>query len=224
VIAALLSAGVALLVAHVVSGVWDRPRPYVAHPGEAHLFISPSNDPSFPSDHATAAFAIAAAIWLRHRGVGAAALVASPAALVVASYGRNGGLAEWARPISPISTVPPGIAQAVRWLRTNVRANDVLLLDSAWHYLDIPLAFASGLPDERIDRLRWPDFVERIARTPPTLALLLYQGTLRDTKGAEGASEDSESFAFRGMRFCRVEKFVYASIYRRCDSAPAAAR
>jgi hypothetical protein len=100
----------------------------------------------------------------------------------------------------------------------------VLLLDSAWHYLDIPIAFASGLPDERIDRLRWPDFAERVVRSPPTLALLLYQGALRYADGAEGASEESEWFAFRGMRFCRVEKFVYASIYRRCDSAPAAAR
>jgi len=156
--------------------------------------------------------------------IGVAALVATPAALVLASYGRNGGLAEWARPISPVSTVPPGIAQAVRWLRTNTRADDVLLLDSAWHYLDIPLAFAAGVPDERIDRLRWPDFDDRLARTPPTLALLLYQGRLRYTDGAEGASEEAESFAFRGMRFCRIEKFVYASIYRRCDSAPAAAR
>jgi hypothetical protein len=156
--------------------------------------------------------------------LGAAALVATPAALALASYGRNGGLAEWARPIAPVSTVPPGIADAVRWLRSNARTDDVLLLDSAWHYLDIPLAFTAGIPEERIERLRWPDFVERIARTPPTLAVLLYQGTLRYTDGAEGASEESESFAFRGLRFCRVEKFVYASIYRRCDSAPAAAR
>src|SRR5439155_17464598 len=65
-----------------------------------------------------------------------ALLLATPVALVLASLGRNGGLAEWARPISPISTVPPGIAQASRWLRANARPDDVLLLDSAWHYLD----------------------------------------------------------------------------------------
>jgi 4-amino-4-deoxy-L-arabinose transferase-like glycosyltransferase len=152
----------------------------------------------------------------------AAALVLTPAALAFASYGRNGGLAEWARPLSPVSTVPPGIAQAVHWLRANAGSDDVLLLDSAWHYLDIPLAFATGIPDDRIDRLRWPDFDERLARRPPTLALLLYQGTLRHVKGAEGASEESETFRFHDWRFCRVERFVYASIYRRCDAAAAA--
>jgi undecaprenyl-diphosphatase len=36
----------------------DRVRPYVA--GASDLLIAPSADPSFPSDHATAAFAIAA--------------------------------------------------------------------------------------------------------------------------------------------------------------------
>jgi|TARA_R110000751_G_scaffold261692_1_gene360960 undecaprenyl-diphosphatase len=39
-----------------------RIRPYDG--GISHLLISPSADPSFPSDHATAAFAIAAAILL----------------------------------------------------------------------------------------------------------------------------------------------------------------
>src|SRR5205807_8562902 len=116
--------------------------------------------------------------------LGVAVLVLTPAALAFASYGRNGGLAEWSRPLSPISTVPPGIAQASRWLRANAGPDDVLLLDSAWHYLDIPLAFASGLPDDRIARLRWPDFAERLARRPPSLAVLLYQGKLRWEPGA----------------------------------------
>ncbi|HWE24294.1 MAG TPA: glycosyltransferase family 39 protein [Myxococcales bacterium] len=151
----------------------------------------------------------------------AATLVLTPAALALASYGRNGGLAEWARPLSPVSTVPPGIAQAIRWLRANAGPDDILLLDSAWHYLDIPLAFASGIPDDRIARLRWRDFDERLDRRPATLALLLYQGTLRSTKGAESATEESESFRYREWRFCRVEKFVYASIYRRCDASTA---
>lgn len=42
----------------------DRIRPYDA--GISHLLIAPSADPSFPSDHATATFAIAAA-FLIHR-------------------------------------------------------------------------------------------------------------------------------------------------------------
>jgi undecaprenyl-diphosphatase len=44
------------------------------HPGDAHLLIAPSPDPSFPSDHATAAYALAIAILLRHRKAGVVAL------------------------------------------------------------------------------------------------------------------------------------------------------
>ena len=74
VVAAGFSALLALGIAHVITELWDRARPYEAHPAAAHLFISPSSDPSFPSDHATAAFAIAVSIWLRNRKAGWLAL------------------------------------------------------------------------------------------------------------------------------------------------------
>ena len=79
--AALSSAAVAMFVNQVISHVWDRPRPYVAHPGLTHLLSAASPDPSFPSDHAAAAFAIAFAVlaFSRRAGVGfllAATLIA----------------------------------------------------------------------------------------------------------------------------------------------------
>src|SRR3954462_8223140 len=55
VVAAGFSALLALGAAQLISHAWERPRPYVAHPKGAHLFISASHDSSFPSDHATAA-------------------------------------------------------------------------------------------------------------------------------------------------------------------------
>lgn len=73
VVAAGFSALLALGMAHVLADLWARPRPYEAHP-DAHLFIAPSHDTSFPSDHATAAFAIAVAIVVRHRRAGWIAL------------------------------------------------------------------------------------------------------------------------------------------------------
>ena len=73
VVAAALSALLAIAVAHLISGVWDRPRPFEAH--HVHLFVTPSADPSFPSDHATAAFAIGVALLLRNRRIGWIALV-----------------------------------------------------------------------------------------------------------------------------------------------------
>jgi undecaprenyl-diphosphatase len=74
VAAAGFSALLALGAAQVISHAWERTRPFIAHPKDAHLFIPGSRDASFPSDHATAAFAIAVSIWLRHRRAGWLAL------------------------------------------------------------------------------------------------------------------------------------------------------
>jgi undecaprenyl-diphosphatase len=75
VAAAGFSAMLALAIAQLIALAWDRPRPYEAHPGDAHLLLAPSPDPSFPSDHATGAYAIAFAILLRHRKGGIVALI-----------------------------------------------------------------------------------------------------------------------------------------------------
>lgn len=75
VVAAGLSAALALAVAQLIVHLWQRPRPFVGHPEVAHLFVQHATDPSFPSDHATAAFAIAVSILLRSRPAGLVALV-----------------------------------------------------------------------------------------------------------------------------------------------------
>ncbi|HEX3733999.1 MAG TPA: phosphatase PAP2 family protein [Solirubrobacterales bacterium] len=83
-VAAGLSAGLGLAVGKAISELVDRARPFVADPGGVHLFSSHVADAGFPSDHATAAFAIAVAIVLRKRGWGIVALVAA----AVLSVGR----------------------------------------------------------------------------------------------------------------------------------------
>ena len=89
VVAAGFSALLALGMAHLIAELWARPRPYITHPS-AHLFIPRSHDTSFPSDHATAAFAIAIALLLRHRKAGWLALgmavVVSLARVVVGTH------------------------------------------------------------------------------------------------------------------------------------------
>jgi undecaprenyl-diphosphatase len=70
-----LGAGLALLCAQVVSRAVDRPRPFVADPAGVHLFARHAADAGFPSDHATAAFAIATALALRDRRWGGVVLV-----------------------------------------------------------------------------------------------------------------------------------------------------
>jgi len=69
------SAGLALLLSQPIGHLVDRTRPFLAHPAHAHLLVSRSHDPSFPSDHATGAFALAFGIWLYDRTLGAVFLV-----------------------------------------------------------------------------------------------------------------------------------------------------
>src|SRR6185312_12879463 len=83
-VAAGLSAGVALAVGKVISELVHRSRPFVVDPSGVHLFSGHTADPGFPSDHATGAFAVAMAIWLRDKRWGTVALVAA----AVLSVGR----------------------------------------------------------------------------------------------------------------------------------------
>jgi undecaprenyl-diphosphatase len=69
------AAGVALLINQPLGHLIDRARPYITHPAHAHLLITRSHDPSFPSDHATGAFALAFGIWLYDRTIGTVLLV-----------------------------------------------------------------------------------------------------------------------------------------------------
>ena len=73
---ALVSAGLALLINQAIAQFWVRPRPFADHPS-AHVWGSRSHDPSFPSDHASAAFGIAFAVFFFDRVVGSAFLAAA---------------------------------------------------------------------------------------------------------------------------------------------------
>jgi membrane-associated phospholipid phosphatase len=80
------AAGLALLINQPISHLVERTRPYLAHPAHAHLLIARSQDPSFPSDHATGAFALAFGVWLYDRTFGAALLVVAAVLAFVRIY------------------------------------------------------------------------------------------------------------------------------------------
>jgi undecaprenyl-diphosphatase len=73
VIAATISATLALGINQVIIRMWERPRPFAAQ--HAVLLLKPSHDPSFPSDHSTFAFAVAVSVLLATRRAGVPALV-----------------------------------------------------------------------------------------------------------------------------------------------------
>ena len=60
----LVAAAAGLAMAQAISHLWMRERPFTAHPAQTILLASPSSEPSFPSDHAVAAFAIAFSVLL----------------------------------------------------------------------------------------------------------------------------------------------------------------
>ena len=73
---ATLSALLGLLVNAALGHLWYHPRPFVDHPGQTVLLVHHGADNSFPSDHATVAFAIAFAALAFHR-IGLLFLVAA---------------------------------------------------------------------------------------------------------------------------------------------------
>ena len=152
------------------------------------------------------------ALALLGRPVRALALftaVATPIVLAALCWNRTGPMAEWARPLAPISSLPPGIGEAARWLKANTGEKDVVLIDDSAYYLDIALAFASGLPESRLLRVRWTDDVaRRLPQHPPTLAVAVVRGHLADP--------GETRFDFRGTTFCATQRYTYATVYRAC--------
>ena len=71
---ALASAALALIVNKVISSAWHRDRPYQTH-HVAHIWGPRKTDPSFPSDHSSASFAIAVAVSLIDPFAGALFLI-----------------------------------------------------------------------------------------------------------------------------------------------------
>ena len=105
VVAAGLSAALGLGVNQAISHAYERTRPYVHH--YHHLFVARSHDPSFPSDHATGAFAIAAALFLRNRLLGTVAL----ALAILVATGRVAVGTHW--PSDVLGGAAIGIAAAL---------------------------------------------------------------------------------------------------------------
>jgi undecaprenyl-diphosphatase len=143
-VAAVISAGLALAIAKVVSELVDRARPFVADPHGVHLFAAHASDPGFPSDHATAAFAIAVAILLRKRGWGIIALIAA----TVLALGRVALGVHF--PSDVLAGAALGAAAALVLWWTPLRARTDALADALGHHLD-------RLLDRGADRLglRW---------------------------------------------------------------------
>ncbi|HEY5058794.1 MAG TPA: phosphatase PAP2 family protein [Gaiellaceae bacterium] len=81
-VSAALSAALALLINVLLSHLWFHDRPFVDHPRATVLLIRHAADNSFPSDHASVAFAVAFAVLAFHRRLGLLLLLGAAAVAV----------------------------------------------------------------------------------------------------------------------------------------------
>ena len=131
-VSALTAAALALAVNQAIAHVWERPRPYVTHGLSTHLLSASSPDPSFPSDHAAAAFAIAFAVLAFSRAAGlgflaAATLIALSRIALGLHYPSDvlaGALVGWMAATVVVHVGAPWIGRAVALLS---RLSDPLL-------------------------------------------------------------------------------------------------
>lgn len=133
-VAAAASAAVALAIGAVLSHLVDRARPFVADPSSIHMFGHHAADAGFPSDHATASFAIATAILLRNRRWGTVAIIlAAVLAVTRVAIGVH-------YPTDVLAGAALGSATALALWLTPVRTRLHALADRAGGVLDAAFA------------------------------------------------------------------------------------
>lgn len=136
-VAAAASTALALALGAVLSHLVDRARPFVTDPAGVHMFGHHAADAGFPSDHATASFAIATAILLRNRRWGSVAIVlATVLAVTRVAIGVH-------YPTDVLAGAALGSASALALWWTPIR-----------HRLDALADWAGGVLDGAVARLR----------------------------------------------------------------------
>jgi 4-amino-4-deoxy-L-arabinose transferase-like glycosyltransferase len=147
-------------------------------------------------------------------GVSMALAVAVPVAMGLYTFRADGGLHDSFRPISPTSTNPVPVMRVARFLEDEVAAKGgAAVLDADPGYLDLQLAFFSGLPDERLARVRWETFRRHLHETRPEYLVRFENGWL--VKDA-GVKLEGRSLTLDGVVYEELEGFsAPLHVYRR---------
>jgi hypothetical protein len=128
---------------------------------------------------------------VRHGLVGVTALiaVAMPAWLGMFTLGAEQGAAAALIPVSPVSTNPPSVMEVARFLGKRVAPESgLVVLDADAKFRDLQVGFFSGLPEERLARVRWDDFESKLTAQTPDYLVRVEGGDL----------EKRSDFAARG--------------------------
>ena len=110
--------------------------------------------------------------------------VAVPLGMGLFTFRADGGPRDTMRPVSPTSTNPVPVMRVARFLAEEVAAKGgAAVLDDDPRYLDLQLAFFSGLPDERLARVRWETFRKHLREAQPEYLVRFDEGSLVKDKG-----------------------------------------
>jgi 4-amino-4-deoxy-L-arabinose transferase-like glycosyltransferase len=135
-------------------------------------------------------------------GATAALALATPIYLGVATAWKAGPVADTLRPISPLSTIPTDQMDAARFLKQKVQAGETVAVDEAPQYVDINVAFFTGLPEPRLARRRWENFEKQLREQPKPRWLFAAKGGVFETK--DGLTVGGDQLSWRGETWSRV--------------------
>ncbi|QQR43100.1 glycosyltransferase family 39 protein [Myxococcus xanthus] len=147
-------------------------------------------------------------------GVTVLVAVAVPVAMGVYTFRADGPLQSTMRPISPTSTNPVALMQVAKFLKAEVAAKGgAAALDVDPNYMDLQLAFFSGLPEERLARVRWDTFRQRMQEARPEVLVRFDGGALAN---AEGVTLEERSLVLDGVAYQKLDGFTAPlHVYRR---------
>lgn len=147
-------------------------------------------------------------------GVTVLVAVAVPVAMGVYTFRADGPLQSTMRPISPTSTNPVALMQVAKFLKAEVAAKGgAAALDVDPNYMDLQLAFFSGLPEERLARVRWDTFRQRMQEARPEVLVRFDGGALAK---AEGVKLEERSLVLDGVAYQKLDGFTAPlHVYRR---------
>ncbi|WP_426754288.1 ArnT family glycosyltransferase [Myxococcus sp. Y35] len=147
-------------------------------------------------------------------GVTAVVAVAVPVAMGLYTFRSEGPLQNTMRPVSPTSTNPVALMQVAKFLKSEVAAKGgAAALDIDPNYMDLQLAFFSGLPEERLARVRWDTFRQRMREAQPEVLVRFDGGALAKDAGVK---LEGRSLVLDGVAYQELEGFsAPLHVYRR---------
>jgi 4-amino-4-deoxy-L-arabinose transferase-like glycosyltransferase len=147
-------------------------------------------------------------------GVTAVLAVAVPVAMGLYTFRAEGRLQDSMRPVSPTSTNPVAVMKVADFVKAEVASKGgAVALDDDPSYMDLQLAFFSGLPEERLARVRWDTFRKRLQEARPEVLIRFDQGTLVKDPGVK---LEGRSLVLDGVAYEELEGFsAPLHVYRR---------